>query len=66
MDILGEWLSTTIHRDLCQVLEHNPTESRVLYEDDGSNIRIGLSVEGIVQIIKVSRNHSRYLEYFLV
>ncbi|KAL9579122.1 MAG: hypothetical protein Q9212_005291 [Teloschistes hypoglaucus] len=52
MDIMEEWLSTTIQRDLCQVLEHDSTESRALYEDDGSNIRIRLSVEGIVQIIK--------------
>ncbi|KAL8693892.1 MAG: hypothetical protein Q9218_001357 [Villophora microphyllina] len=56
MDIMAEWLSSTIQKDLGQVLERNPEHTeqlgRALYEDDGSNCRVKLSKKGVVQIVK--------------
>ena len=57
MDILGEWLSTTIQRDLGQVLNHvdgvSDDDSRPSCEDDGNNLRVSVSNKGVVQLIKV-------------
>ncbi|KAL8870054.1 MAG: hypothetical protein Q9174_003809 [Haloplaca sp. 1 TL-2023] len=56
MDILGEWLSTTIQRGLGQVLDHvdgiSVDASEPSYEDDGSNLRVKVSKRGVVQLIK--------------
>lgn len=57
MDIMGEWLSTTIQKDLGQVVDHtsgqSKNSSKASYEDDGSNLRVKASKKGVVQITKV-------------
>ncbi|KAL8726479.1 MAG: hypothetical protein Q9181_006036 [Wetmoreana brouardii] len=62
MDIMEEWLSTTIQRDLGRVLDnvndHPIHSSTVCYEDDGSNLRVEASKKGVVQIIKASVSDS--------
>ncbi|KAL8948071.1 MAG: hypothetical protein Q9222_005711 [Ikaeria aurantiellina] len=64
MDIMGEWLSTTIQSDLGKVIDSThgpPTDpSHDVFEDDGSNIRVKLSKPGIVQIVK----WEKYVETF--
>ncbi|KAL8697999.1 MAG: hypothetical protein Q9201_006808 [Fulgogasparrea decipioides] len=56
MDIMEEWLSTTIQRDLGRVLDNVSDQpihsSTACYEDDGSNLRVKASKKGVVQIIK--------------
>lgn len=53
------WLSTTIQRDLREALgiatRKSPGALKGRYEDDGSNLRVKLSKQGVVQIIKVSK-----------
>ena len=60
MDVLQEWLSSTIQKDLGKVLEHATQQAQLInrqekcfYEDDGSNLRSKCSKPGLVQISKV-------------
>ena len=58
MDIMAGWLSDTLQKDLGGALDITSSqpsaESKLPYEDDGSNLRVKMSKPGIVQIIKVS------------
>lgn len=63
MDLLKDWLGTTIEEELGKVLRwkqtkadgvNSPGQSENLpYRDDGSNLRVTSSKTGVVQIIKV-------------
>lgn len=58
MDIMEGWLSMTIQKDLGEALGIASSQSSSALkghlEDDGSNLRVQLSKQGVVQIIKVS------------
>lgn len=62
MEIVQRWLSETILKDLGEALNiassKSPGALRGRYEDDGSNLRVQLSKQGVVQIIKWG-NHNR-------
>ena len=59
MDLLKNWLSSTVEQELNVVLEKAKasgeisTARDVSYEDDGSNLRVTSSKSGVIQIIKV-------------
>ncbi|KAL8940717.1 MAG: hypothetical protein Q9216_002667 [Gyalolechia sp. 2 TL-2023] len=59
------WLSMTIQKDLGEVLgiASNQPSSALggLYEDDGSNLRVKLSKQGVVQIIKWASNNEPFV-----
>ena len=68
MDLLKNWLSSTVEQELVTVLEKAKafgdlnTAQGIPYEDDGSNIRVTSSKTGIIQIIKVSSKISNCLK----
>ena len=61
MDLLKDWLAPTIQHELFQALqwkEGGPNlqqlvEEKAGYSDDGSNLRVQSSKNGVVQISKV-------------
>ncbi len=68
MDLLREWLGPTIEQELGEVLrwqgmsEANRSQltgqvGDLLFDDDGSNLRIRSAKKQVVQIIKVGRDH---------
>ena len=65
MDLLRDWLAPTIQHELSQALQwkekepgqHGPSRPPVGYSDDGSNLRVQSSENGVVQISKVTVVH---------
>lgn len=69
MDIMEEWLSSTIRRDLGGAMDVAPEQQsdglKGRCEDDGSNLRVKVSKPGVAQIIKVGAR-PRFEKVFVV
>ena len=65
MDLLKDWLAPTIQNELSQALQWKERGSGqelssrlgAGYSDDGSNLRVKSSKNGVVQISKVTESH---------
>ena len=63
MDLLHDWLAPTIENELAAALKWKEKETSrqqtvrdtgsLVYKDDGSNLRVTSTKDGVVQIIKV-------------
>lgn len=58
MDVLEEWLGSTIERELKPIIQSklqggSGFSGEVRCQDDGSNLRVKSSTKGVVQIAKV-------------
>ena len=73
MDLLKDWLAPTIQHELSQALQwkergsgqEQPSGTKAGYSDDGSNLRVQSSKNGVVQISKVDYVSYVYIRVLL-